>query len=345
MRAALSLLAAAVPAWAFNPVLPTDNDALFRGKPEKFYMFTDRDFEGRKTFPWKGGAYGFTRTPERIGGKIIETRFHEGIDIAPVKRDTAGEPLDDVRAMESGRVVHVSHDAKDSNYGKYVVVRHDVAGTPVFTIYAHMSKVDVAAGQSVDKGGRLGHMGHTGAGIDRRRSHVHVEIALLWHDQFESWHAANFPTPNKHGIYNGINMMGLDVAGFYLAQMKDPSLTLPQFVRRQKSFFRVQVPDSPHFQLPSRYPWLVDGEARHPNSWIVSFTAPGFPVSIQPSVESLSEARVVWAAPSAFAYDKVTRSLLTGRAGNPRLGESGKKLLSLLSWDPSTAVSPTPGGS
>lgn len=345
MRAALCLLAVAAPAWAFNPALPTDNDALFRGKPQKFYMFTDRDFEGRKSYPWEGGTYGFSRNPERIGGKILETKFHEGIDIAPVKRDAAGEPLDDVRAVESGRVVHISRAERDSNYGHYVVLRHEVDGAPIYTIYAHMGAIEVAPGEDVSKGTRLGKLGYTGAGIDRRRAHLHLEIALLWHDQFETWHAANFPTPNKHGVYNGINMMGLDTAAFYLAQKKDPSLTLPRFIRGQKPFFRVQIPDSPHFQLPRRYPWLVDGAARSANSWIVSFTAPGFPVSIAASDESVSGPRAVWAAPSAFAYDKVTRSLLTGRSGHPRLGESGQKLLSLLSWDPSAAASPTPGGS
>lgn len=345
MRAALCLLCAACPAWAFSPALPTDNDALFRGKPEKFYMFTDRNFEGNKSYPWEGGTYGFSRSPERVGGKILETKFHEGIDIAPLRRDASGEPLDDVRAIESGRVVHVSRAARDSNYGNYAVLRHDVDGAPVYTIYAHLAAIDVESGQNVTKGARLGRMGHTGDGIDRRRSHVHLEIALLWNDQFETWHAANFPTPNKHGIYNGINMMGLDVAEFYLAQRKDPSLTLPQFVRRQKPFFRAQVPDSPHFQLPRRYPWLVDGGAQKAASWIVSFTAAGFPVSIEPSDESVPAPRVIWAAASPFAYEKVTRSLLKGQVGNPRLGESGAKLMSLLSWDPSAAPSKPAGGS
>lgn len=342
MRAALCLLLAAGPAWAFQVALPTDNDALFRGKPEKFYMFTDRNFEGRKTYPWQGGMYGFSRNPERVGGQVLETKFHEGIDIRPVRRDEAGEPLDDVRAVESGRVVHTSNDAKDSNYGRYVVMCHEVEGTPVYTIYAHMSVIAAAPGQSLAKGARLGRMGHTGEGIDRRRSHLHLEIAVLWHDQFETWHAANFPTPNKHGIYNGINMMGLDVAAFYLAQRKNPCLALTQFIRGQKPFFRVQIPDSPQFQLPRRYPWLVDG-AQDARSWVVSFTAAGFPVSIEASNESVASPRVVWAAPSPFPYDKVTRSLLAGRTGNPRLGESGEKLLSLLSWDPVSASPAEPG--
>jgi len=70
---------------------------------------------------------------------------------------------------------------------------------------------------------------------------------------------------------------------------------------------------------------------------IVAFTAAGFPVSIKSSEESITAPRVVWAAPSAFSYEKVTRSLLSGRTGKPRLGESGQKLLSLLSWDPASA--------
>jgi murein DD-endopeptidase MepM/ murein hydrolase activator NlpD len=337
MRAVLCLLLAAGPAWAFRPTLPTDNDALFRGKPEQFYMFTNRDFEGRKSYPWQGGTYGFSRNPERMDGEILETKFHEGIDVSPVRRDASGEPLDDVRAIESGRVVHVSRAERDSNYGFYAVARHEVEGTPVYTIYAHLASVDVEPGQNVTKGARLGRLGYTGAGIDKRRAHLHLEIAVLWHDQFETWHAANFPTPNKHGIYNGINMMGLDVAELFLAQRKNPGLTLPQFVRGQKPFFRVQIPDSPHFQLPRRYPWLVDGGTRDARSWIVAFTAAGFPVSIKSSEESITAPRVVWAAPSAFSYEKVTRSLLSGRTGKPRLGESGQKLLSLLSWDPASA--------
>jgi len=345
VAAVFFLVCAAGQVAAFRPILPTDNDAIFRGSPERFYMFTDRNFEGRKSYPWQGGTYGFSRNPERIGGKILETKFHEGIDIAPIRRDAAGEPLDEVRAVESGRVVHVSRAERDSNYGHYIVLRHEVDGSPVYTIYAHMGAIDVAPGQEVTRGTPLGTLGYTGAGIDRRRAHLHLEIAVLWHDQFESWHTANFPTPNKHGVYNGINLMGLDATALYLAQKKNPSLTLPQFVRGQKPFFRVQIPDSPHFQLPRRYPWLVQGGAANPPSWIVSFTAAGFPVSIEASDESVSEPRVIWAAPSAFPYEKVTRSLLTGRTGKPRLGESGQKLFSLLSWDPSAAASPTPGGS
>jgi len=162
----------------------------------------------------------------------------------------------------------------------------------------------------------------------------------MWHDQFETWHAANFPTPNKHGAYNGINLMGLDVAEFYLAQRKDPALALPEFVRRQPVAFRLQIPASPHFQLPIRYPWMVEGAAQAARSWAVSFTSAGFPVKIEPAREAISAPRVVWAQPSPISYDQATRSLLGGPPGQPQLGPSGQQLVELLTWDPASAPHP-----
>jgi murein DD-endopeptidase MepM/ murein hydrolase activator NlpD len=329
---------------AFSPVLPTDNDALFRGKPEQFYMYTDRDFEGVKSRPWQGGAYGFTRNQQRVGGQIVLTKFHEGIDVKPLKRDASGEPLDEIRAIESGRVVHTSNDSKDSNYGKLAIVEHDVAGTPVYSIYAHLATVEVRPGQTIAQGDRIGRLGYTGAGINQRRAHLHLEIALLWHDGFESWHPLNFPTANKHGLYNGINLMGLDVAQFYLQRKRNPSLTLPQFVRQQEPFFRVRLPESPHFQLPRRYPWLVKGDPADARSWVVSFTAPGFPVSIEASREPAEGPRVEWVAASKFPYSKMTRRLVDGSRSRPILGESGKKLVDLIAWDPASRPARQPEG-
>lgn len=343
IRPAMALAAAAIlapAAGAFTPALPTDNTALFDGRPADFYMHVDRDFEGRKTTPWDGGAYGFKRNPERFGGNVILTKFHEGIDIRPVRRDAAGEPLDDVRAIESGTVVHASNEARDSNYGKYIVMEHRVEGAPVYSVYAHLAEVYAAAGRRVEKGARIGRMGYTGAGIDRRRAHLHLEIALLWHDGFEGWHDTHFKLPNKHGIYNGMNLMGIDAAAFYVQQREDPSLTLPQFIKSLDPFFRVRIPASADFQLPRRYPWLVSGEPGNARSWLVSFSAAGIPVALEASPAAAEVPRLEWAKPSKIPYAKATRSLLDGSPGSPRLGDSGHKLLQLLSWNPATAPAP-----
>src|SRR4030095_6703208 len=87
-------------------VLPTDNDALFSGDGSAFYQYVDRDYNGVKSTPWEGGQYGFVRDPKSAGGGVVYTRFHEEIDIRSVPRDASGEPLDEVRAIADGEVVH-----------------------------------------------------------------------------------------------------------------------------------------------------------------------------------------------------------------------------------------------
>src|SRR4051794_30944318 len=88
--------------------LPTANDALFRGDGEAFYQYVNRNFQGVETKPWEGGQYGFSRNPTESAAGIINTKFHEGLDIKPVRRAPGGEPLDDVLATADGRVVHAS---------------------------------------------------------------------------------------------------------------------------------------------------------------------------------------------------------------------------------------------
>src|SRR5204863_9719267 len=89
-------------------VLPTDNDALFSGGGPAFYQYVERDYKGVKSTPWEGGQYGFVRDPTDTAGGLLYTRFHEGIDIRSVHRDANGEPVDEVRAIANGKVVHVN---------------------------------------------------------------------------------------------------------------------------------------------------------------------------------------------------------------------------------------------
>jgi hypothetical protein len=77
----------------------------------------------------------------------------------------------------------------------------------------------------VKAGTTLGILGYTGSGIDQRRAHVHVELNLFLSSRFEAWHAANFATPNHHGVFNGLNLIGLDLQALYLAQQKNPAIT------------------------------------------------------------------------------------------------------------------------
>ena len=103
-----------------------------------------------------------------------------------MRRDAHGEPLDEVRAIADGHGRLCESRAGASNYGRYVVVEHRWGGCPYYSLYAHLNTIAVEAGQTVRQGEKLGVMGHTGTGINRERSHVHVELNLLLNDHFES---------------------------------------------------------------------------------------------------------------------------------------------------------------
>jgi len=315
--------------------LPTDNDNLFGGSLPTFYMHTDREFEGVRSKPWTGGKYGYTRNQLRIGGKVLFTRFHEGVDIAPLHRDANGRALDEVRSIGAGKVVHTSPESGRSSYGRYVVVEHTWGDGKLYSLYGHLETIVVHLGQRVDQGTGLGKMGCTGwaGNRDIARSHVHLELNLLLHDEFPKWHDRYFNTPNHHGLYNGLNLVGLDIAGLYVALRKDPTLTLPQFVSRMSPYFRVAVPTrGADLQLAKRYPWLADGKGntRGATSWEITFSRSGVPLSIAPSARQVSAPTVTWVENSSTLHSYATRGRLSGAGSKASLSDSGKRYLQLV---------------
>jgi murein DD-endopeptidase MepM/ murein hydrolase activator NlpD len=336
--ALLVLSTAAVPILAQDQphllglALPTDNDALFHGGGAAFYQVIERDFQGTQSTPWEGGQYGFVRDPVRTATGIIYTRFHEGIDIRPVHRDARGKPLDEVRAIAEGKVVYRNLAAGFSNYGKYIVVEHAWDGSSYYSLYAHLSFVRVAPGQKVQRGESLGLMGHTGGGLDQARAHLHLELNLMLSRNFESWYDNFFKNdPNRHGLYNGINLAGLDVARLYLALRKRPSLTIPEFLAQEETSYKVTLPKSKHFDLLKLYPWLVvAAPPPEAKSWEVSFAQSGVPLKIEPSLKPVSEPELAYFKKSLVNYSYLTRETIGGRGDHAYLTDSGKRLMHLL---------------
>jgi murein DD-endopeptidase MepM/ murein hydrolase activator NlpD len=314
--------------------LPTDNSALLRGDDADFYQVIERNLHGVVSYPWQGGQYGFVRNPVETAGGTVYCRFHEGMDIRPVRRDARGEPLDEVRAIASGQVVYVNRTAGYSNYGRYVVVEHRWGDCPYYSFYAHLNTIAVEAGQAVRHGQKLAIMGHTGAGIDRARAHVHVELNLMLNDHFEQWHDTFFKNdPNRNGIYNGLNLAGLDIARLFLALRGNPSLTLPAFLAKEEVFYKVTVPNSPNFQLPVRYPWMIEAAASEkPAAWEISFARTGLPLHLTPSNKTVREAELSYVKPSRNDYHILTRGVVDGRGPDAHLSDSGKVTMRLLTF-------------
>jgi murein DD-endopeptidase MepM/ murein hydrolase activator NlpD len=334
LRKLLSFLATAAMAQASIDLrLPTENHHLFTGEHDRFYMYVDRIFEGEASKPWEGGAFGYVRTAMRVNDRVILTKFHEGIDIAPVNRDRAGNPLDLVTSIADGRVVHVSPISGRSNYGKYLVVEHEWENSRVYSLYAHLAEITCKPGDPVRAGSVLGRMGYTGAGINRTRAHLHLELAMLMSRNFDDWQKTAGGGINHHGIFNGMNLTGTDVARFFIEHRANPQLRFSEFVTNTPVYFKVIAParGTPDFVI--RHPWICRGTADGAASWEISFSATGQPVAFTPSMRQVDSPYVTAVRPSDIPHRYLTRNLITGQDNRASLTQSGKQLVSLLMED------------
>ncbi len=58
-----------------------------------------------------------------------------------------GEPLDEVRAIADGKIVHTNLVPGHSNYGSYVVIEHRWGGSNYYSLYGHLSTIAVKPGK------------------------------------------------------------------------------------------------------------------------------------------------------------------------------------------------------
>jgi len=113
----------------------------------------------------------------RYGGVFFGPSIvHTGVDIdAPL-----GTP---VIAAASGKVVWVGYGLftvagnMGDPYGLAVAIRHDfgINGKRLYTVYAHMRKINVIDGQQISAGDQIGEVGETGATTG---PHLHFEVRL-----------------------------------------------------------------------------------------------------------------------------------------------------------------------
>ena len=314
-----------------NIALPTENHALLTGDNASFYQYVKRDFEGATSTPWEAGQYGFVRNPRKFGETVLYTRFHEGMDIRPLQRSANGEPLDIIHAIAPGKVAYANNVPAYSNYGRYIVIEHQFGGCPYYSLYAHLSAVRINIGDQVSQGDPIAMMGHTGEGIDRERSHVHLELNLLLNADFEKWSNKYFPRDgNRHGNYNGQNLDGLDIARLYLELSKNPQETIPEFLHQETTWYRVLVPVSTRMDLLERYPWLSGGET-NAQAWEISFNQAGIPIRFEARVQTVEKPVVTWVKFSPYPYALQTRGYIQGSGSNYSLSKDGQRYLDLLS--------------
>jgi murein DD-endopeptidase MepM/ murein hydrolase activator NlpD len=117
-----------------------------------------------RTYPYGGTA----------GGSL---QVHHGVDM----ENPRGTPI---FAAADGTVFFAGSDLgtlfgpQNNYYGNLVVIQHaftDAGGQAVFSLYGHMDRVDVTAGQVVTQGDTIGAVGGTGVAFG---SHLHFEVRV-----------------------------------------------------------------------------------------------------------------------------------------------------------------------
>ncbi|HTL67974.1 MAG TPA: M23 family metallopeptidase [Lacunisphaera sp.] len=239
-------------------------------------------------------------------------QFHEGLDIRPLRRDRHGEPADPVMAAMDGVVRYVNPRAGDSSYGRYIVIEHNELTPAVYTLYAHLARIEpgIKPFAVVKRGQVIGLMGHSAGGyaIPKERAHVHFEIGLIATTNFAAWYAwKRFGSPNEHGVYNGMNLMGIDPHDFLREFRQGRVDNFQEYFDRMRAVVRVRVATRTTPDFIARYPSLLrrplppDGLVA---GWEVECNSTGLPFAWTP----LGPAEVAGMAPGSVRIVSVDRA-------------------------------------
>ncbi len=255
-------------------VWPTPNEAFAQGKALSAFIQDAGSGEA------ESGCFGCVRSNGN--------QFHEGIDLKPVARDRQGEPTDNVFAAMDGVVRHLNTRAGESSYGRYIVLEHPEVVPAVYTLYAHLGRTEsgLKSGDRVMRGQVLGLMGRTAGGyaIPRERAHLHFEIGLWIARDFQTWYdRRKFGSPNQHGVYNGMNLMGIDPLDFLRRFHAGQVDSFQRYFEQMETALRVRIATHRIPDFVQRYPTLlVKPLPMIVAGWDVKFNGTGLPFAWTP---------------------------------------------------------------
>ncbi|MCZ6672512.1 MAG: hypothetical protein O7C75_06180, partial [Verrucomicrobia bacterium] len=196
----------------------------------------------------------------------------------------------------------------------------------------------ITRGKSVQAGQKIATMGRSASyTIPRNRAHLHFEVCLRLTDRFQNWYDwKDFDDKNDHGIFNGMNLVGIDPASFFEETQWRHTDRLRTVLFTEKTAFTIvvstrQVPD-----FIQRYPALVNGVIpdRELAGWRIEYTWYGVPKKWTPLISkngNFSEGKL-----ALESYDRSLvlsdgcRGMLRFRNGQPTIGPGLESSLQLL---------------
>ena len=310
-------------------VYPTDQkDLLDWQKPGVYQPTSSGKIES--------ALFGSARTTKQ-GGRLLSS-FHEGLDIASLRRDRRSRPLDHIYAVADGTVVYVNTIAGNSSYGRYIVLTHDDPLGEVYTLYAHLATISpgLKKGKSIRAGEILGVMGNSGLlKIPLYRAHLHFEIGLIYNQRFVRW-AHSRKMKADHGTYNGWNLVGIDPLAFLRARERQDYFVFSTHLESIPRAFEVvlnvrRVPD--YFQ---RYPMLWNGPDFSQGTIVIGCSENGLPLygreASRVEKDALGKKKQIIRNVDREVLGRNGRHLISYRRANWQLGPRGERWLSLLTY-------------
>lgn len=114
-------------------------------------------------------------------GWDVGSGWHQGTDIATAKWTP-------VYSIANGKVIEAGSDVA---WGKYVSIEHTIRGQKVISNYAHLSKIQVNKGQSVDVSDKIWEVWST---WNSTGNHLHFQIDLpsTFHPYYYDWNSCPY---------------------------------------------------------------------------------------------------------------------------------------------------------
>ena len=312
-------------------LLPTSNNSILKPGAEASY------FVGTAGKSWHSGQFGCVRSNG--------FQMHEGIDIRCVRRDANGEPNDPIMASANGTVSYISRSPGLSNYGIYLILRHQFEEISFYTLYAHLREVrnKLRVGETVRAGDPIGVMGRTSntrQKISKDRAHLHFEINFLLNERFDEWNRKNNPGQrNDHGAFNGQNLVGIDPSIVFRQQASMGSrFSFLDHLRNQTELCRVLVRRT-QFSWLKRYVPLVRRNPLADREGFAGFEVAlnynGVPYQLIPratsEIRTISDGSVVSVNTQELAARGCRQLLKKSKFGH-ELSAKGQRLISLLTF-------------
>jgi len=266
-------------------------------------------------------------------------QFHEGIDIKATKKDRKGRVQDPIYAFYAGRIAYINAIAGNSAYGIYVVIEHPELKPALYSLYAHLQATapGLKVGQIVPAGACIGTMGHSSSTkIPLSRAHLHFEIGLRLSNDFNTWYQHQKDlSPNRHGNWNGLNLVGIDPWDFF--QNVQATKDIPAYLANLPVAFTVEIATTHIPDFVRRYPTLLQNQLPTPGclrGWAIDFTWYGLPIHWkalqQHPTGTLAQPQISIRNPSMAQQMRARKMIVLDKNNQPQMGKQLRQTLDIL---------------